>query len=127
MTAEARPTHWWWGLVVVYSAAIFIASSLALPNIAKRDVPGFDKLLHFGAFGVWGLLFACALGRSAPRWRVRWVMWTAMLGSVIYGVSDEVHQAFVPGRDGDPLDVLADASGGVAAALVYGGWRKLRR
>jgi VanZ family protein len=127
MTTEARPQHRWWGLVVVYSAAIFIASSSALPNITKRDIPGFDKILHFGAFGVWGLLFAYALGRSAPRWRVGWVMWTAMLGSVIYGVSDEVHQAFVPGRDADPLDVLADGAGGVAAALVYGWWRRWRK
>jgi VanZ family protein len=44
----------------------------------------------------------------------------AWLAVVAFGISDEWHQSFVPGRSADVLDVLADAAGGalgVAAAL----------
>jgi len=36
--------------------------------------------------------------------------------AILYAVSDEIHQSFVPERVADPLDVLVDSLG-VAAAL----------
>jgi len=37
----------------------------------------------------------------------------------LYGVSDEIHQYFVPGRHPDVLDVVADASGPFAFHWHY--------
>jgi VanZ family protein len=39
----------------------------------------------------------------------------AAVVSLLYAISDEVHQSFVPGRDADPLDVAVDL-GGIALA-----------
>jgi VanZ family protein len=51
----------------------------------------------------------------------------SLLIASLYGVSDEVHQAFVPGRDSSPFDWLADTIGaGLVCAAWYLHQRKLR-
>ena len=42
----------------------------------------------------------------------------SFLFSVIYALSDEFHQSFVPGRDGNIVDVLIDSSGALVGILV---------
>ncbi len=44
----------------------------------------------------------------------------AILASIGYGLSDEIHQAFVPTREADVWDVLADSLGACLATI---GWR----
>jgi VanZ family protein len=59
------------------------------------------------------------------------VTWRAVLGAIIistlYGVSDEYHQVFVPGRTFEYLDIAADAIGSVAGAAGAGAWSIIRR
>jgi VanZ family protein len=47
---------------------------------------------------------------------------TATLLTTAYGVTDEYHQSFVPGRTSDPLDVAKDLAGSAAASFVYRRW-----
>ena len=42
----------------------------------------------------------------------------SFLFSVLYASSDEFHQTFVPGRDGNIVDVLIDSSGALVGILV---------
>lgn len=70
--------------------------------------PPWDKLYHAGNFGVLAALLYPATGRA----------WLAVLIASLYGVSDEVHQAFVPGRSADALDWLADTVGALAAVTL---------
>jgi VanZ family protein len=42
----------------------------------------------------------------------------AFLFTIVYGILDEVHQMYVPGRSPDVYDAMADAFG----ALLFGGW-----
>ena len=44
--------------------------------------------------------------------------------TLAYAAGDELHQAFVPGRSGRPVDVAIDALGAVAALVVI---RRLSR
>ena len=48
------------------------------------------------------------------------------LFAAAYGLSDELHQHFVPGRQADWLDWLADAGGGLAGTGVLALTRNLR-
>ncbi|HEY0707458.1 MAG TPA: VanZ family protein [Polyangia bacterium] len=67
-------------------------------------------------YGVFG--FACARAlrlRGFARFRLS--LATAL--AVGFGVSDEFHQSFVPGRAVEALDVLADLVGGCLGALVH--------
>jgi len=43
----------------------------------------------------------------------------SVLLSCLYGISDEIHQHFVPYRDADVMDVLADTIGGIMGVYIY--------
>lgn len=96
-----------WGPFVGALAVVFWLSSLS-------QVPGahyfWDKLLHVVGYAVLGVLALRAFHggfefpRLAPTLRAAAVV-------ILWGISDEFHQSFVPGRDASPWDVLADAIG----------------
>lgn len=106
-------------------AVIFAGSSISkLP-----DIPGgfSDKTAHASEFAVLGLLMARAL--AGPRWLsipFRVVL-VAVVLVALYGVADEFHQLFVPGRDFDPRDMMADALGASASAGALWAWGIIRR
>jgi len=45
-----------------------------------------------------------------------------LISASLYGISDEIHQSFVPERDGSLLDVVADVLGAVCGVYVYHRW-----
>jgi len=106
-----------WGPPLVYMAVIFGLSSLSnpLPELTKRI---WDKLLHTVEYAGLAVLLARALGREGVS--LRRVLVLAVLGASLYGASDEVHQAFVPGRDSTPRDWAADTIGGLIGAAAFG-------
>jgi VanZ family protein len=81
-----------------------------------------DKLAHMGAYAVLGVLVVLGLAGRLPV-RLTWrLAVSAVLVTTLYGVSDELHQMFVPGRSADVFDVVADAGGAIAAVGVCGLW-----
>jgi len=120
-----------WAPAVLWAAAIFFFSGQSHPPQppGAGEIPFIDKLEHLAAYGVLGALVFLALRRAAPEARARPRERDAALAVVIaavYGVSDEVHQAFVPFRQADAADLAVDALGAllvVAAVLV---WSKRR-
>ena len=108
---------------------IFFASALPDPGAPPGGLS--DKGAHVVAYEALGgaLLRALARGRSAAMTPARIAAAAAL--ATLYGLSDELHQRFVPGRTPDLLDVVADALGGVAGAaavaLVARTWGSMRR
>lgn len=104
------------GPLALWCATLFWLSSRpgnALPPL----LPGLDKLAHFTAYALMGLLAARAgvgLGRSR---RAAWLLAVAFCS--LYGVSDELHQSFVPLRSVDAWDWVADTLGAASGA---GAW-----
>jgi len=47
--------------------------------------------------------------------------------SVLYGVSDEIHQIYVPGRTPDSLDVVADAVGAALGVAALASLKVIRK
>ena len=101
------------GPPLLYCGLIFFISHQ--PQLP--DTPGGDKLAHVLAYLVMGGLFFRA-GAGATRWTPRVVFGIATILAALYGVSDEWHQSFVPGRDPSVADVLADTVGGALGALL---------
>jgi VanZ family protein len=98
-------------------ALIFVISSFEVQVPGVRHIPLRDKGLHFVEYGVLGWLCARAAARSwptAPAWRTATF---AVFVSFLFGLSDEIHQALVPGRSPELGDVIADVVGGAAGAL----------
>lgn len=91
--------------------------SLSLPNIVN-----IDKVLHCLAYAVLGLSFLFALPPQWRRQRPIPVGVAVVLFCVLYGISDEFHQSFIPGRSSSGGDVLADGVGGFLAAIAHWWW-----
>ena len=107
-------THWL--PVLVYGLLIFIQSSL--PSSDK--VPQFpygDKLLHVGGYALLSFLLYRALGTQKKINKASTLFILSSVLSAIYGISDEIHQHFVPSREADILDVLADMVGSIVGAI----------
>ena len=99
-------------------AAIFTASSMSAPPIPG----GADKPWHaVGYFGL-AVVVARALAGGLPR-RIgpRTLVWSVCI-VVLYGMSDELHQMFVPGRTASFDDLLADAIGALVGTGLCWAW-----
>jgi VanZ family protein len=103
-----------WLPVLAWAALIFALSSV--PDLGT-GLGGWDlvlrKLAHATEYAVLGALLVRATGRTG----------LAIALGTLYAVSDEIHQTFVPGRMGSPVDVAIDAIG-VACGVVL--WQTIR-
>ncbi len=104
-----------WLAVVLIGVGIFVIS--AIPEYGGGYGGGGSLAIyyHFGAFFFFAffLMIACVRGRDKKYFVF------VILVSVLYGVLDEVHQFFVPGRACSFGDVLIDSVGVLVAFVVY--------
>ena len=82
-------------------------------------MPHIDKVLHFVAYALLGALFLRAFKTTRIKNNVKLMLILSVLLSSLYGMSDEIHQYFVPYRDADLMDVLADMLGGLMGVYIY--------
>jgi VanZ family protein len=105
-----------WPLLL--GASVIAASSR--PVVAGLGFQGGDKVAHFSVYG----LLATLLCRTLPSgWRGALL---ALAIASLFGATDEWHQSFVPGREADVMDWLADTSGAGLAIGLYVFWRPYR-
>jgi VanZ family protein len=99
-----------WLPVLVWAAVIFTFS--AIPDLGT-GLGGWDlvlrKIAHVVEYAILGALLFRATGRA----RVAFGL------GVLYAMTDEFHQTFVPGRVGAAHDVVIDAAGIALGVLVY--------
>jgi VanZ family protein len=107
-----------WFPLLCYSAIISFVSSLSTVPVPYTEI-SFDKLLHAGEYGVFGFLLARALGSCERKFSLHVIFGVVIIISLVYGLLDEYHQSFVPGRTCDLIDVAADWLGGVLGGWVY--------
>jgi VanZ family protein len=99
---------------------LFIASGICIycssqEIIELPDITGFDKLAHLGAYFIYGLslqvsLLAFFINSKKNRTNKNIAILVAVIG-FLFAVSHEIHQYFVPGRNADWFDLLADFTG----------------
>jgi VanZ family protein len=115
--------YWRWALVIAWMGVIFYLSSrstLPRPEGVSANLEAIAG--HFIAYGVLALLVSFALAESGISPIRRSVY--AVLFAVTYGLSDEFHQSFVPGRDPALFDIAMDAIGAITALA---GWQFVSR
>ena len=130
-----------WALVILWMALIFLFShqpatesaemssgiTRIISNIIKAIASNIDlnqeslhhiirKCAHFTIYLILGLLVHNALIGNNISTLKRILL--AFLICVLYAVSDEIHQIFIPGRSGQISDVLLDSSGGLLGILI---------
>ena len=116
-----------WLPLLLMMGLIFYLSHLSGNSVQLPHFSQSDKVAHALAYSMLGVCFLYAL---PPRWHARSAVLlgiSAVLFCFFYGVTDEFHQSFVPGREVSGEDVMADVLGGGLAWLLYAGWRWWRR
>ena len=108
-----------WAMVVAWMAVVFGVSSISNLGPAAR-VP--DWISHPIEYGVGAAMVCRALDDNRRRALTVSTALTATLLTTAYGVTDEYHQSFVPGRTSDPMDVAKDLAGSAAASFLYRRW-----
>jgi VanZ family protein len=111
--------------VVAWMALIFFLSSQSrLPDLSPSFSDALQDILgHFLAYGALALLVVWALeafGVSRP------ALW-ALVVVLLYALSDEFHQSFVPGRHPDLFDIATDVAGALVALALLAVVRLRRR
>jgi VanZ family protein len=101
----------------MYMAVIFYLSSLSHPPMTLQEIP--DYVLHSVEYFFLGMLLlrgfslqAIPIGRGAQYLLTLWI-------TTLYGISDEIHQLFVPHREFSIHDIVADSVGAVLAITVF--------
>lgn len=115
-----QPLIYLWIPLLAWMGLIFYLS--AQPDLPRPATDWLGDVIGMGGhafvFGVLAVLWARLLGKR------RHPLLLAFLLTMLYALSDEFHQSFVPGRHTDPLDLLWDGAG---AALALGLWAWFRR
>jgi VanZ family protein len=108
-----------WRFALLYMALIFVISSFEVQVPGVEELPFRDKAIHFVEYGVLGWLCTGAARRTWPlaaMWRTALF---AVFVSALWGLSDEIHQALVPGRSAELADVVADLLGSAVGSAAW--------
>jgi VanZ family protein len=98
---------------LAYMAVIFFFSSGPITSPSLNEAP--DYLLHFLAYAALYVAVFWAVHEGLSPTPDRGGYWLPVIITVLYGISDEYHQSFIPSRDASALDVAADTLGALAA------------
>lgn len=106
---------WNWGPAVIWMAATF-----AVSHQSRVEIPfgAPDYIGHGVSYAVLGALLMRALAGGTLRGMRAGLIVPAVLIAALYGVSDEFHQSFIPGRMASVSDIVADTIGALLGAGV---------
>ena len=111
--SDAERSRIWMTFLLYAGLIIYLSHQPGNPN-AVLPFPHFDKLIHFIEYGVFGIFFARAIATVTDK-KIPIIV---LGGSLLFAISDEYHQSFVPFRYPDVWDVVYDMLGvGCASGL----------
>ncbi|WP_165056717.1 MULTISPECIES: VanZ family protein [unclassified Adlercreutzia] len=135
--ASRRRTVASWALVIVWASFIFFMSAHTGSDFDQGtdliaqvkqwlngiqaalfgpDVDVISSIAHFCEYAVFGALLQNALRLNID---ARRAVAIAVICASLYGVTDEIHQIFVPGRACDPIDWIVDTLGATLGACAW--------
>lgn len=69
-------------------------------------------------FGFLGILIRRAFLNASLHYLKRWTILLTLVLGVLYAISDEIHQSYVPGRETNGMDLACDSIGIFASLFV---------
>jgi len=107
-----------WSITVLLALTIFYISSQSFPKGTIGPNWAIKPFLyHLFIFFIFSLFLSISLAKGKPNNKI--FILIAVLIALAYGISDELHQLFVPGRACTISDVLIDAVGVTFAGVIY--------
>jgi len=109
--------------VIFYLALIFYFSSLSQINIT---IPGDSNglVFHSVEYFVLGFLVSRLFLGSKIGLSINKLIILSIALSILYGITDEIHQSFIPSRTASLIDLFADSIGSILGAIVYKFYKK---
>lgn len=116
-----------WFPVLVWTFIIFLFSSQPTGEVSEIHWKDFvvKKTAHIVEYAILSLFLYRALKGSGIAKRKAGLY--SIICSILYGLSDEFHQSFTPGRDPKLRDVLFDTTGAVSAIYFIWKWLPQRQ
>ena len=112
-----RDFIYYWLLVFVYAGLIFYFSSLpTIPPLILKIIPE-TFILHMIEYAILTILLFRALTNSKNS-SLNNTIFLSITIAVLYGVTDEIHQHFVPGRTFSVLDVFGNSIGSMLGIII---------
>ena len=105
--------------MAVVMGIIFYLSHQPAGTIQLPLVYGLDKILHACIYGVLGLSTCFVFPPRVWRHKPALVSGGVVFFCLLFGISDEIHQSFIAGRDSSGADVLADLVGAFIGVALY--------
>lgn len=100
--------------LVLFCIAIFVLSSIHGEEFPKVGFEFSDKIVHFVIYAILYILFFYSLKNQTKSIKLqKYALEFALLFTMIYGATDEIHQYFVPNRSCELFDWFADSAGGL--------------
>lgn len=106
----------YWVPAVLWMGVIFFLSSLPEEATPGRFIVS-DKVAHAAEYFILAFLVLFALQRTT-RLRFFTSFWITLAWGALYGLSDEIHQRYVPTRNSDILDIAADVGGVILLLMI---------
>ncbi|PCJ63668.1 MAG: teicoplanin resistance protein VanZ [Candidatus Hydrogenedentota bacterium] len=98
-------------LTALYCTGIFVLSAQSDPPVPKMTIPGMDKVAHAVLYAGLAFVLSWGLWKSNKDLSRRIQFWLPIAFVAFYGMTDEVHQLYVPHREFEVLDWVADVAG----------------
>lgn len=92
-----------------------------ITDISVFAYSNFDKLMHFILYTGFGIVLYLTMHFSGNPILRKYTVILVLLIGVIYAISDEVHQSYVPGRSASKTDLVADTAGLVFSLIMMPG------
>jgi len=109
-------------VTLAYMAVIFIVSSIPGDKNANSHNfiacinPNIQNFLHLPVYGILSCLWLCTLKNKFP-FKISIIL--ALIITIVYGIFDEFHQSFVPGRCASLTDITLNTFGAILGAIIY--------
>ena len=104
--------------ILIYMTVIFYLSGLSSTGISL----GFDEsgfLLHIIEYFILCFLIHRGFSNSSLGFSTYSFLAFSISISVLYGITDEIHQSFIPNRTASLIDIFADFVGSVSGSVAY--------
>ncbi|MPW27203.1 VanZ family protein [Alkalibaculum sp. M08DMB] len=138
----------WIGVIIWMSLIFYLSSQQAtqsaqlstgitekIINIIQKYIPNYNvdilsfnsiirKNAHLIAYFILGVLLINAISRNRIIGFKAYAL--ALLICILYAISDEIHQLYVPGRSGEIRDVLIDSIGSSIGISIFALIKKIK-